>query len=95
MTRLVYQNIYLENNCIDSDFSTMLIKLLILFYLNVVLKHMVYKEDSDRRPVSNRRPILISMPISHFITSTSIDAVYPHPNQNIGHRYDNLERTPI
>jgi len=73
----------------------MLIKLFILFNLNLILKHMVYMEDSDRRPVSNRRPILKSMTVSHFITSTSIDAVCPHPHQNIGHRSENLERTPI
>jgi hypothetical protein len=41
--------------------------------------------------------IIDSMAVSHFLKSVSNDVtdVCPNPNQYIGHRYENLERTPI
>ena len=48
---------------------------------------------------SNQRPILKYMTVSHFLKSTLNDAtdecLNPYPNQKIGHRSENLERTPI
>jgi len=44
---------------------------------------------------SNRHPILKSMVVSHFLKSNDFTDVCPNPkpNQKIGHRSENLERT--
>jgi hypothetical protein len=47
---------------------------------------------------TNRRPILKSMAVSHFLKSTPNDVtdICPNPNQQIGHRSENLDlRIPL